>query len=131
MNKRWTFTTLALIIIFAALALFMMFPRVKLTKGQPASITFSEGEETRTLSVSGEAADRLRKIVGGHALYSNKPACGFSESFSFSIGERTFYIAQDDCAVLQDAKTKRYVRISEEDRQWIDALFQQCREPEN
>lgn len=128
MNKRWTFITLALIVIFAALALFMMVPRVTLEKEQSVTISFPENEEVRTLEISDQAANRLYRIVGGQVLRTDKNSCSFSESLSFSIGERAFYLPEDGSAVLQDAKTGRCVNISEEDRKWIDALFQQYRE---
>ncbi len=131
MGKRWTFLTLALIIIVTALALFMMWPRVRIESGQSATITYADKEETCTLDVSAEEADRLCRIVGGRALHKDEPSCGFSASFSFSIGERAFYIAGDECPILREAKTGLYVNISEDDRKWIDKLFQKYSSGDN
>ena len=97
---------------------------VKVKQNASASLRFHYGDASVDTKLSGEEATQLCDIVNGKALHRDDPSCGFDESISFQIDGKTFCPVRDDCCIVQDRDSGKYISISQAERDLLERIFE-------
>jgi hypothetical protein len=118
-----------LVIVLVLCTAFVLFYCSKTHVSSDAKVTLIfavHGEDIRVVLTDDEAAKVIDIIDGKRydPIASGVPACGFGKDVAFKVGLRTFAIAQDKCSCMQDLGNLRFFNISDEDIQYIHALFE-------
>lgn len=50
-------------------------------------------------------------------------ACGYDERHAIQIGFTTYYLAQDDCGMVQNGLNGKYFELTNEERDALEAIF--------
>lgn len=52
-----------------------------------------------------------------------EPSCGFDEKVAIVVDGHRFLLACDQCGTVQDGSSRRYIHISDEERQVLEGIF--------
>lgn len=76
--------------------------------------------------LTAEESAKVIEILDGNPYepLSGIPACGFSKEVSFEIGGRFYAVAMDTCNNMQDLGTLRFFPVTEDEIDYIHALFE-------
>jgi len=118
-----------LVIVLVLCTAFLLFYCSKTHVSSHAKVTLTfavHGEDIRVVLPDDEAARVIDIIDGNHydPMGYGIPACGFGVDVTLKVGMRTFAIAQDKCGCVRDLGNLRFFSISDEDIQYIHALFE-------
>ncbi len=84
--------------------------------GQQTSVTLTEEESARILEILN---GKKSEFYG----FGIAPMCGFSRDTSLEIGGRRYNLALDTCPQLQHPLICRFINISTEEQQVIEAIL--------
>ena len=93
----------------------------------PVELVYIIYEHNITVTLQKEEADQVRRILDGKTydpIGWGVTACGFDENVSLRVGNRTYAIAMDTCNSILDMGSLRYFSVSQEEIDYIHALFQ-------
>lgn len=91
------------------------------------TLTYIYGGKDITVTLSTAEAEKVTQILDGKSYKSafSIPSCGFSADISLKVGNRVYAVARDTCGCIQDMGNLRYFNISEDEIDYIHALFKQ------
>lgn len=114
------------------LTFLMLFPlcgcsATNVKSNQSVTLTFVFGEHNISAVLTDEEAAEVIRILDGKkydSLLSGVPACGFTKDVSLKVGNRTYAIACDTCKMVQDMGNLHFFSVTQEDIDYIHALFE-------
>lgn len=68
-------------------------------------------------------AKEIIKILNNKALVRDNPSCGFDENIAFVINGNAYSPARDDCCIIKDCESGKYISITQEERDYIEKVF--------
>ena len=91
---------------------------------EDATVTLHFNDIVQELTA--EESAKVIEILNGNPYdpLSGVPACGFSKEVSFEIGGRFYAVAIDTCNNMQDLGTLRFFPVTEDEINYIHALFE-------
>ena len=101
--------------------------RTQLQADNSVELTFIYCDSNIQVSLTPEESAKVVDILGGNTydpIWAGIPSCGFDENISLKVGNRTFAIACDTCAHVQDCNNLKYFAISKSDMEYIHKLFE-------
>ncbi len=112
-------------VMLAALVLFSLSAcsRVEIT-GQNMVAVFQYGDVDSTKPLSAEDAETVKSIFNKKTMYSDMPACGFSENMALLIDGKPYCIAQDTCGAIYNVEAEQYFYLSESENTTLRSLLE-------
>ncbi len=101
--------------------------KTSVSNNADVTLIYIYGEENISVSLSAEEAEKVIAILDGNrydSVTSGVPSCGFDKNISLEVGNRVFAIARDTCNCIQDLGNLRYFAVSQEEIEYIHALFE-------
>ncbi len=117
----------AVVLVFAMVLSLCGCGRTSLNKNAEVTLTFIYLDEDIKVTLQEEEAKRVKDILDRNFYdppFSGVPSCGFDKDISLKVGSRVFAIACDTCNYVQDLGNLRYFSISEDNMEYIHALFE-------
>ena len=114
-----------LICFFLMISCLMSLAGCRETKiSEDATVTLHFNDIVQELTA--EESAKVIEILNGNPYdpLSGVPACGFSKEVSFEIGGRFYAVAMDTCNNMQDLGTLRFFPVTEDEIDYIHALFE-------
>lgn len=128
MKKSYFLLLIPVLLAAAVLILYALsFQTVRLGRDITGTAVYRYGGVSFEEPLTGEQLRAAVQIINGKKMSPQSitgiPSCPFSEDVAIILGGRSFLLACDDCAVMQDGETKRYLKITEEERRTLEAIF--------
>lgn len=57
------------------------------------------------------------------SIFPTEYACGYDERQALQIGFTTYYLAQDDCAYIQNGLNEKSFELTDEEREMLERIF--------
>lgn len=114
-----------LICFFLMISCLMSLTGCRETKiSEDATVTLHFNDIVQELTA--EESAKVIEILNGNPYdpLSGVPACGFSKEVSFEINGRFYAVAMDTCNNMQDLGTLRFFPVTEDEIDYIHALFE-------
>ena len=114
------------VLVFAMLLSLCGCGRTSLGKNAAVTLTFIYLDEDIRVTLHEDEAKRVKDILDGKIYdpFGGIPSCGFDKDISLKVGNRVFAIARDTCGCVQDLGNLRFFSLSQEDIDYIHALFE-------
>lgn len=74
-------------------------------------------------TLTNKEAEEIIGILNNKALIYDNPSCGFDENIAFIINGVAYSIARDDCCIIKDCESGKYMSITREERDYIENIF--------
>ena len=97
--------------------------KVSVKENAPVYLVYNYNDVSVNTQLSEDQAQKILHILDKKRLFSDDPSCGFNEEISFKIEGKTYAPACDDCGLIKECSSGKYMNISKTERDIVEEIF--------
>lgn len=123
MNKKTFFVICIIIVTIGGIIVFSMFTGRLNISSKNAILTYSYNNVNINQPLTEDESQVIKEMFNGKRPYTDNPSCGFTKDVSVEFSDMIFCIACDSCPIIKIDNSKKYIKISENERQELEKIF--------
>ena len=97
--------------------------KVSMDENAPVYLVYNYDDVSVNTKLTEDQAQQVLSFLDKKMLFSDNPSCGFNEDISFQIDGKIYAPACDNCGIIKDCSSGKYINITQTERDTVEEIF--------